>query len=367
MVDLDLLLSLLANDQPPVAQKITKLLMPSYFPSKVPMEEACNRCITLVRRAPMAGARFCQFAILEGASKTHLLELVKVLLSLVLSMDNMEENQIEGFLVAASYLCDNLACEPSYINGLKELLTAEKVKGLLTVVSSKAQAQSSLFNILSIVCPNDVNELLEKCLAVVTNCSGLPEDVDRHSEMRSSHKLLLSLGGFDEMFESLTALLHKAAYRCHFKFGTDMPSHSVSFGTSKKSKSSGKSSMKSKIINKKQSFEDDYLLAVGAAWQVRDLFLHDDTRKAILRSQPLEMLFFSLKVVSEVSIVHSGHYEYMDISPVLAYITLALQMAVDNVDTGSIKNHGSTRKKHKVDSSALLSEASRLILHFFCY
>ncbi|KAJ1381787.1 Condensin-2 complex subunit G2 [Sesbania bispinosa] len=34
VVELDLLLSVLGSDQPPVAQKITKLLMPSYFPSK---------------------------------------------------------------------------------------------------------------------------------------------------------------------------------------------------------------------------------------------------------------------------------------------------------------------------------------------
>ncbi|XP_061338918.1 uncharacterized protein LOC133285671 [Gastrolobium bilobum] len=337
VVELDLLLSVLASDQPPVAQKITKLLLPSYFPSKIPIEEACNRCITLVKRSPMAGARFCKFAILEGASKTHLMELVKVFLSLLLSPDKLDANQIEGFLVAASYLCDNLACEPSYINALKELLTREKVKGLLTVATT-GQARSSLFNIISTVGLDDVAGLLEECMAVVTNCSGSPEDVDRQSEMRSAHKLLLSLGGFDEMFEILTALLHKAAYRCHIKFGAEMPSHSVSFAKRKRTKSSGKYSIKSKIINRKQSFEDDYLVAVGIAWQVRDLLLHEDTRKAILKSQTLEMSFFSLKVISDVSIEHCGHYEYMDISPVLAYMSLALQMTVDNVGTNSIQN-----------------------------
>ncbi|KAJ1414543.1 Condensin-2 complex subunit G2 [Sesbania bispinosa] len=197
VVELDLLLSVLGSDQPPVAQKITKLLMPSYFPSKVPIEEACNRCITLVRRAPMAGATFCKFAILEGASKTHLMELVKVFLT----------------------------CEPSYTKALKEFLTAEKVKGLLAMAST-GQAQSSFFNIVSTVCPDDVAGLIEKCMAVI----------------------------------------------------------------------------------------------------------------------------------SEVSIVHCGHYDYMDVSPVLAYITLALQMTVDNVGTNNIKNSGSKRKKHEIDSSTMLSE-----------
>lgn len=363
MVVLDLLLSVLATDQTPVAQKITKLLIPSYFPSKVPVEEACNRCITLVRRSPMAGARFCKYATLEGASKTHLMELVKVFLSLVLSPDKLDVDQIEGFLVAASNLCDNLACEPCYMNALKELLTAEKVKGLLTVAST-GQAQSSLFNIFSTVCLDNVAGLVEECMSVVTNCRGLPEDVDRQSKMRSAHKLLLSLGGFDDMFEALTTLLHKASYRCHIKFGADMPSHSVSSVKRKKSKSSGKFSIKSKIINRKQSFEDDYLVAVGVAWQVRDLLQHEDTRKAILRSQPLEMLFFSLKVISEVSIVHCGQYDYVDISPVLAYMALALQITVDNVGTSSGKNDDSKRKKYKIDSSTLLSEASRIFCIF---
>nr|KYP52391.1 Condensin-2 complex subunit G2 [Cajanus cajan] len=167
VVELDLLLSALASDQPPVAQKITKLLLPSYFPSKIPIEEACNRCITLVKRAPMAGARFCQFAILEGAAKSHLMELVKVFLSLILSPDKLDANQIEGFLVATSYVCENLACEPCYINALRELLDGEKVRGLLTV-ASKGQAQSSLFNIVSTVCPDD--NILELTIEHVLSC-----------------------------------------------------------------------------------------------------------------------------------------------------------------------------------------------------
>ncbi|CAK8539638.1 unnamed protein product [Lathyrus sativus] len=363
VVDLNLLLSELASDQPSVAQKITKLLIPSYFPSVVPIEEACNRCITLVKRAPLAGAIFCKYAILEGASKTRLIELVNVFLSLVLSPDKLNADLIEGFLVAASYLCENLTFEPCYKNVLKEFITVEKVKGLLTAASTQ-QAQSSLFNIFSTVCPDNVEGLLEEGMSVVTNCSGLPEDVDRQSKVRSAHKLLLSLGGFDDMFEALTTLLHKAANRCHVKFGADMPSPSVgskSFGklsvkSSVKTKSFGKLSVKSKIINRKQSFEDDYVVAVGVAWQVRDLLQHKDTRKAIFKSQPLEKLFFSLKMVSEISIVNCGKYEYIDVSPVLAYVALALQMTVDNVGRSSGKSGGLKRKKRNIDSSSLLSE-----------
>ncbi|KAE9606816.1 putative condensin-2 complex subunit G2 [Lupinus albus] len=355
VVELDVLLSVLATDQPPVAQRITKLLIPSYFPSKVPIKEACNRCISLVKRSPAAGAKFCKFVILEGASKTHLMELAKVFMSLVLSPDKLDTNQIEGFLVAASYLCDNLASEVCYRNAFKELFTEEKLKGLVTVVST-GQAQSSLFNIVSAVCPDGVDDILEQCMDVVTNSIGFAEDVDNQSKTRSAHKMLLSLGCFDDMFEALTALLHKAAYRCHIKFGTDMPSHSFSSAKTKKSKSSGKFSTKSKVINRKQSFKDDYLVAVGIAWQVRELLLHEDTRKAILRSQVLEMSFFSLKMISEVSIVHCGQEEYMDIYPVLAYMTLALQMANDNDSTIGMQNRDKKRNKNKIESSTSLSE-----------
>ncbi|XP_027913515.1 uncharacterized protein LOC114173370 [Vigna unguiculata] len=354
VTELDVLLSALAIDQPPVAQKITKLLIPSYFPSNVPVEEACNRCITLVKRAPVAGARFCKFAILEGASKSHLMELVKVFLSLILSPHQLDANQIDGFLAAICYVCDDLAGEPRYISALKELLDGEKLRGLLSLVS-KGEVRSSLFNIVSTVCPDDVAGLLEECMGVVTNCSGLTEDVGRQTEIRSAHKLLLSLGGFDDLIGALAAFLHKAAYRCHIKFGTDMPNQSFSFAKSKKSKSAGQFSIKLKMINRKQSFKDDYSVAVGVAWQVRDLLLHEDIRKAIMKSHCLEMLFVSLKVISEVSIVHCVHYKNMDISPVLAYIALALQMTVDNVGR-SLQNGDSKRKKTKNDSSKFLSE-----------
>ncbi|ESW28714.1 hypothetical protein PHAVU_002G011500 [Phaseolus vulgaris] len=355
VMELDVLLTALASDQPLVAQKITKLLIPSYFPSKVPVEEACNRCITLVKRAPMAGARFCKFAILEGASKSHLMELVKVFLGLILSPHQLDANQIEGFLAATCYVCDDLASELCNISALKELFDGEKIRCLLSVVS-KGEVRSSLFNIVSTVCPDDVAGLIEECMDVVTNCSGLTEDVGRQTEIRSAQKLLLSLGGFDDLIEALTAFLHKTAYRCHIKFGADMPSQSVSFAKRKKSKSSGKFSIKLKLINRKQSFKDDYSVAVGMAFQVRDLLLHEDIRKAIMKSQCLEMLFVSLKVISEVSIVHCGHCKDMDISPVLAYIALALQMTVDNVGRTNIQNGDSKRKKTKIHSSKFLSE-----------
>ena len=63
VVNLDSILCSLATDQCLVAQLLTRLLIPSYFPSKVPVSEACNHLITLVKCCPLATARFCEYAM----------------------------------------------------------------------------------------------------------------------------------------------------------------------------------------------------------------------------------------------------------------------------------------------------------------
>lgn len=357
MVGLDVLLTTLANDQPLVAQKITKLLIPSYFPSKVPVEEACSRCITLMKRSPMAGARFCEFAVSEGASLKSLMELFRVFISLILSPDKLDSNQMEGLLVAASYLCNSLASEPCHKRALNKLLDGEKVKFLFAAAST-ACAQSSVIKIVSTISPDDAAGLFEECMGLVTNCSGISDNVERQAEVRSAHKLFLSCDGFDDMFEALTVRLQKTAYRCHIKFGTAIPKNSFSSIKRKKSMSSGKISAKWKCVGGKKAFdfEKDYSIAVGIAWQIRDLLISEDSRKAILGSQTLELSFIALKIISEVSIVQCMHCEYMDTSPILAYTVLALHMTLQNVSINSQKDCGT--RNNSTDSSRSLLEAS---------
>ncbi|KAJ6366744.1 hypothetical protein OIU77_003180 [Salix suchowensis] len=352
VVDLDVLLSTLANDHSQVAQKITRLLIPSYFPSKVSIEEACNRCVTLIKRSPMAGARFCEFAMLEGASPKSLMELVRVLISLVLSNEKLHADQIEGLLIAAASLCNHLASEPCYKNALKEFFTGGKVKCLFAVASN-GHAQSSVLNICSAVSPDDVAGLVEECMSLVTNCRGLPKDVEMQTKVRSAHRLLLSCGAFDEMFDSLTGLLQKAAYHCHVKFGIEIPKQIVSPGKRKKCKSSVKISAKRKHVGGRNptTFEDDYSIAVGIACQIKDLVVSEDFREAILGSQALELSFLALKVISEVSIEHCISCEYMDTSPVLAYSGLALHMSLQNT---SISTNDYGGKKSKGTESSIL-------------
>lgn len=357
MVNLDVLLSSLANDHFEVAQKITRLLIPSYFPSRVKIEEACNRCVTLMKRAPMACARFCEFALLEGVPLNSLMELAKAFTSLVLSHENLEANQVEGLLVAVACLCKSLRSDPACLNSLKELFSADKVKCLFAAASA-GRAQSSVFDIVSTVSPDNVVGILKDCMGLVSNCTGLSENVERQAEVRSAHKLLLSCYAFDEMLEALTKLLQKTAYRCHVKFGTEMPKLSVSSAKRKKSKSSAEISAKWKHVSRKMSsdFEEEYSIAVGIAWQVKDLLTSEDSRKAILGSPCLEPIFLALKVISEVSILQCTYCDYMDAYPILAYTSLALQMSILNTGICDPTRNDGT------ESSKPTSEASNTLL-----
>lgn len=354
VVRMDLLLSTLASDQPSIAQKIVKLLMPSYFPSKVTVEEACNRCVRLIKRSPMAGARFCEFSLSEGASLRSLMELVKVCISLVLLRNELDGDQLDGLLVAIAYLCNNLVSEVSYKATLKELLSVENLRYLFGAAATR-RAQSAVCEIISCVSPDDIGVLFDDSMALITSC-GLSENMERQVEVRSAHKMMLSCNRFDEMFETLARILQKTARGCHTKFGTEMPSHTDPFAKRRKTKSSIKILTKGKHVSGKKSptsstssFEEEYSVALGIAWQIKDLLVDENSRIATLKSQILETAFFALKVISEVSIVQCRHCDYMDTTPILAYTSLTLHMSLHNVSINGVNNHG-TKKKDSSDS-----------------
>lgn len=351
-MSLDVLLSTLANDQSQVAQKITRLLIPSYFPSRMTIEEACNRCATLLKRNFVAGARFCEFVVSEGAPLKSLVELIRVFINLVLSQDKLGVDQVEGLLVAVAHLCNSISTEPCYTDALKDFITSDTVKRLFAVAPTR-RAQSSVFDIVSTLRLDNVAGLLEDCMGLVSDCRGLSEDEERKAEVRSAHKLLLCFQAFDDMFQALTTLLQKVAYRCQVKFDSEIPKQSVSSARRKKSKSSVKMSAKWKYISgkKSSSFEEDYLTATGIAWQIKDLLASEDSRKAILGSQSLEQSFLALKVISEVSIMQSINCEYMHAYPVLAYTTIALQSTGMNCT-----NESGLKKNNRAESSRLISE-----------
>ncbi|XP_042020066.1 uncharacterized protein LOC121767801 isoform X3 [Salvia splendens] len=304
VVPLDVLISALVDDQAVIARKITRLLVPSYFPSKVTEEEACKRVITLMKRSPTAGARFCEFVALEGASLRSLMRLFK---------------------------------DASFLAALKEELSAKNLKALFAVASS-TRAQASVCNIISLASPDAAGDLFEDCMGLIKKCSSLLDDTEKQAEVRHAHKMIVSSGWFDDMFEDLVGFLQRAAHGCHVKFGIGSGKESTKSTTRTKKGSSTIIKSKSKHgTGKKPSatgenrFLEDYALAVGLAWQIKDLLLSDGTSKAILGSRNLKRAYSALKVISEASILHSLQYEDLNTFPVSAYTALTLHMSLHNV------------------------------------
>ncbi|KAK2657625.1 hypothetical protein Ddye_010677 [Dipteronia dyeriana] len=112
-------------------------------------------------------------------------------------------NFIRLRVVDVANLYNSLASESCYLNALKELFTGDKVK-CLRAAASTGRTRSSIFDIVSIVSPNNVIGILEDYKGLVSNCSGLSEAVKRQAEVRSAHKLFLSGNALNEMFEALT-------------------------------------------------------------------------------------------------------------------------------------------------------------------
>ncbi|ESQ46369.1 hypothetical protein EUTSA_v10000018mg [Eutrema salsugineum] len=355
VVSLDVLLSVLASDQTHVAKEIARLLMPSYFPSRKRAEEACTRCRTLINRNPMAGARFCEFLVSIGATFQSVLQLVRFFLNIVLSGDKIEENQIEGLLLAAHNLCNDLVADYGCLASLKEMLPREKLKSLLAFAPT-AHAQSAVFDILAMVSPDVVSDVLEDCMTLVLNCGGLLGDAKRQIEMRSVHKLLLSSNALPDLVETFTSILQNTAYRCQVNFGYEVERKNVYSMSNKKSKSFGKSSARWKHVSGKNtiSFEEDYSVAVGIAWQIKDLLNIDDARKAILESD-IEDLFFALKLISQISVLQASSCEYMDVYPDILDQTMnhilgctdELFQAGDSGTQETVSLEGNLRKKPK--------------------
>ncbi|XP_057528998.1 uncharacterized protein LOC130807699 [Amaranthus tricolor] len=365
VVDLDVLLATLANDQPPVAQRIVRLLLPSYFPTKVNVAEACMRIITLIKRSPIAGARFCEFIAQEGASSKSLMELARVLINILFSSDKLDDDHMKGFFAALSHLCRNLVTKSSCREALKELFSGEKLKGLLAA-AIRGNDHSSLFEIVSFVSSTGATELLEECLAVVSNCRGLSENEQKQAEVRSAHKLVVSCNWFDHMLEALSRLLHDTAIKCNDCFGIEIPREITPSAKRKKSRLTRESG-KRKCVDGKGllAFKNSYQISVGIAWQIKDLLASDVSRKAMFESKHLQVMVAALKVISEISIDHSMCSNLMDASVVDAFMALSLHMTLQNMNIKDILNHrnGGNIVQGMAEEQTLVDETLDLLLN----
>lgn len=361
-MSLDALLSSLANDHQRVAQKITRLLIPSYFPSKLNLKEACSRCISLIKRSPTAGARFCEFALSEGSSSRSLMELLRISTSLALSPKGLDLDQVDGLLIASANICQSLSSELSSKATLNQLLSTEKLKGLFAAASSE-HAQAALLGIASVVSLDNLVGIQDHCMTIIVNSVGLSENLQKQVVVQAAHKLMFSCGWFDELFEVLTNKLQVIASKFLNKFGLE----AVSYMKKKKVNVPLRTSTGTSYANEKGSsnpvmsnFEEEFSVAAAAAWQVKKLLTSDDTRNNVLKSPNLQMAFSALRIISRVCIEQCVHREFFDIAPVLAYTAFAVYMSLQNVDStvnNNISHENSlpqTRSSQEVSSCSCL-------------
>ncbi|TVU46141.1 hypothetical protein EJB05_05659, partial [Eragrostis curvula] len=339
VIGLDTLLSSLANDHPRIAQKITKLLIPSYFPSKLAPKEACARCIALIKRAPTAGARFCEFALSEGSSPKSVVELIKFSITLALSQTGVNSEQINGLIIASVNLIKSLSDERSSLSALREFFAKGKLKLVLKTGVSEG-ARAALLSIAPVVLPDDLSVLHEECMDIVINAAMVSKQEDCKETAVAAHKLIVLGGWSDELFEALTNILQSKASHFAEIYGLEPPMCPVASSRRKKGKSlkktpasdhiAGKGSSKSKIGN------DELAIASGAAWQINEILKDEEMRDTFLQSSYSEIACSSLKVISTVYIEQCLYLYSLDIAPVLAYLSLATNSVLPDVDQTGI-------------------------------
>lgn len=353
IVGLDDLLSSLADEHPSVARKITRLLMSTYFPSQKMISEACNRCIVLIKRSPVAGARFCEFALLEGSSIKSLTELFDTIINILISAKNLSSEQVDGLFAACANICTTLCSESSSKRTSVELIFKGKYKHLLSVAAS-VRSQTSLLIMASVVSPKTVTEFREHCCINLTlKCRGLSESQDLQAEIRTVHKLVFSCGWLSDFIGPITSILETAAY----KFQANSSLFTSRKKTINKSKLQKKCPNKlgtaatgevdGSLISDVSTFEDDYSLVSAISWQLNDLLISEDTtrRNAILNSISLPM-FSALRISSELCIAQ--HLNALDISPILAYCSISLHMFLHIVEIADLEENTDVAFRHEL-------------------
>ena len=321
-MDLDLLLSSLSNDHPVVAQKIVTLLTPSYFPSKLSAREACSRFITLIKRSPSAGARFCEFAHLEGSSPKSLIELSKVCYTLATSSDDFTPSQIDSLLMASANLCRHLCQEATYKSTLSKFFSKETLKSLLSAVTS-VRGQNSVLSIVSSVHPEGFGDFHDHCMQMIKNCASLSGNQEIQSEVRKIHRLMVSSGRCHDLLGALADTLKIAA-----SIFSELSE--IQTGMDRIDKARKKKKKKKKVS--KDLDTEEFAQVNAAAWQVKDLLIEKETRISVLTSPFLESISSSLGAISRVLVEKSMLWEGVDVLPLAAYTTLSLYRSLESVD-----------------------------------
>lgn len=367
VVNLDSILCSLATDLCLVAQRLTRLLIPSYFPSKVPVSEACNRFITLVKRSPLAAARFCEYALSEGVPPKSLIELVKVLISLFMGPTDLDTKEKEGILLAIRNLCSSLASNQSCKIALCELFSCDNFNCMLSSASSPS-AYTAILKIASIIPPKDISVVVKHCINLIMDYSAVLQNKTKQEEFRAAHKLILAWGGFDDLLETLSQLLHNVsniAGSGSIASEINRSKQDRSRKSHRKTKWPIKMSMKWNTMKGrgqshkygKDHNEESLTIAIAAAWQVENLLAEEDTRKALLASSKLEHLSSGLKLtVQMIFRLHSDFSDCMVVSPLRAYMALIMHVAIRRSSFKDAK-YSSSKTKNKDPDTSVASSA----------
>ncbi|KAL6893501.1 hypothetical protein ACP4OV_007599 [Aristida adscensionis] len=362
VVGLDTLLFSLANDHPRIAQKITKLLIPTYFPSKLTPKEACARCIALIKRSPIAGARFCEFALSEVSSPRSIVELIKFSITLALSRTGLTSEQIDGLVIASVNLIKSLSEEHSSLVTVREFFAKAKLRLVLQTVGSEG-ARAAVLSIAPVVLPDDLSVLHEDCMDIVLNAVRISKQEECQEAALAAHKLIFLSGWSDELFEALTNILQSRASGFAERYKLEPPLCPVASSRRKKGKSLkkttasdhvvGKGSCKSKISN------EELDIVAGAAWHINEILKTEETRDAFLQSSYSEIAYSSLKAISQVYVEQCLFLESLDLAPVSAYLSLVKHSALRDVDETGTSCSKSSAANQSLDH--LLNSFDKLI------
>ncbi|KAG0478884.1 hypothetical protein HPP92_013603 [Vanilla planifolia] len=265
------------------------------------------------------------------------MELLRFSLGLVLTGSGLSSGQIDGLITASANICSSITTE--YFNKtIVELFSGDNLVRLLNAATS-VQARIAVLGIASMVSPDDLGELHDRCIIFVIECTDLSDDQERKGLLSAVHRLMLDCGWFDELVEILTCILKTIAAGILAKFSADVP-HQVFQSLKKKHKLPMKISTKIGFLNGKGSkFPDKskikkaFNLAAGIAWQLKELIVNVDMRKALLKSPNLEDAFYSLKIISQIFIEQCVNFEFFDTSPIVCLATLSLYLSLENDDS----------------------------------
>ncbi|KAL2619894.1 hypothetical protein R1flu_000099 [Riccia fluitans] len=368
VVPMDSLLSSLSTDTSLVAQRLCKLLLPSYFPSKIAPKDACKRCVVLLKRSPEAGIQFCKWLFSQGASGTSLLELVKTLATMARDDEECSDEFRTEILHALSEVCKSMLITDEWSEAIAEVLTGDMLAALIACAPDSL-ARSYILQVASCLPPKDVSKLINHCADLVMKCSATQADV---AEVRAVHALVLAWGGLDDLLKALVMILSESSNVATLTSPIAVRVHSSVTNRNhgnKRGKPTRPSPSNQEEL-KKQTQTDKFTAAVGAAWQVETLLSEDETREAVLANNHLKDVLLGLKCLAKNATKLAADSPsaltctFYPASAILAYIKLLMHIAVWNAGEGEpnvkipAKRSSEQSKDTRNSNAALLTELS---------